>query len=482
MTVLLVNPYHNGNAEIPPLGLEYLASSLLSSGIAAAIADLDVPGGDNGHGYLLSQLRRYSPDIVGVTAMSDSFKSARAVCQRIKDYSDGILTVVGGIHPTFIGEPILEECDEIDVVVRGEGEITFRELVTAHLQKKPLVTINGISFRDRGTIVTTGQRNLIKDLDALPLPAHDLVHNDRYRTRSISTSRGCFHSCTFCSIQSLYKRTLRLRSAESILEEIEQLIGLGAQRIMFTDDNFTFSFQRVNHLCGEIMRRGYHTKVHFFAEGRIDDVCKAPIMAQIMSDAGFRGLYTGAESGSQEILDFYEKKMTTDDVLRGVSCCIEQNLPPVVNFILCGPRDTQKTMLETIRLAKKIYENGAEIAYAEMLTPFPGTPIKDELEHDGKFRESEGVYYFHSYNGVDIERVLKLCTVARSMAYFVHGNDFLFSVKKPYFELSYLEELLEGEVPSEFAALYERFSEREPERDIIDETYDNAKNLLRQER
>jgi len=478
MIVLLVNPRHNGKAEIPPLGLEYLASSLRDEGIAAAIVDLDVPRGDNGHEFLLSQLQQYSPDIVGVTALSDSFTTARAVCRTIKDYSKEIMTVVGGIHATVVSGAVLDACDEIDVVVKGEGEATLNELVSHYHLKKPFTMIQGIAFRDRGTIVDTGQRELIKNLDALPLPAHDLVNNDSYVTRSISTSRGCFHTCTFCSIQSLYKRIVRLRSVESILDEIEQLINLDADRIMFTDDNFTLSFKRVKHLCGEIMRRGYHEKVFFYAEGRIDDICKNPMIAQIMSDAGFKGLYIGAESGSQQILDYYRKNLTPDDILRGTSYCIEQNLPPVVNFILYGPRDTTDTMLETIRLAKKVYESGAEIAYAEMLTPFPGTPIKEELERDGKFRESDGIYYFDSYHDLDIDRLLLLCDVARSMAYLVHGSDFLFSVKKPYFELSYLGELLGNGVPSEFAVLYQRHNEPGTIRDEINETYDNVQRLL----
>lgn len=482
MTILLVNPQHNGKAGIPPLGLEYLASSLESEGGAVVIVDLDVPGENNGHEYLLSQLKLYSPDIVGVTALSDSVKSARAICRTTKEYSKSILTVLGGIHPTVVSDTILDACDEIDVVVRGEGEVTFRELVTCYHQKKPFTTIKGIGYRDGSTIVNTGRRKLVKHLDALPLPSHNLVNNENYVTRSISTSRGCFHTCTFCSIQSLYKSIVRVRSIESIVEEIQQLINLGAKRIMFTDDNFTFSFKRVRHLCAEIIRRGYHNKINFFAEGRIDDICKTPIMTQMMSDAGFKGLYIGAESGSHEILDFYNKKLTPDDIIRGVSYCIEQNLPPIVNFILYGPRDTIDTIRATISLAKKVYESGAEIAYAEMLTPFPGTPIKEELERDGKFRESDGVYYFESYHNLNIDRILNLCTVARSMANLVHGSDLLYSSKKPYFELSYFGELLENRIPAEFASLYHRCCETgvipASELNIMEETYQSVTNLL----
>lgn len=223
---------------------------------------------------------------------------------------------------------------------------------------------------------------------------------------------------------------------------------------MFTDDNFTFSLKRVQRLCSEIFKRGLHEKVVFYAEGRIDDICRTPVMAQILSDAGFRGLYVGAESGSEKILDYYRKGITPDDIYKGVSYCVEQNLMPVVNFILYGPRDTVETMRKTISLAKKLYENGAEIVYAETLTPYPGTPIKEELERDGKFRESQGIYYFESYEGLEIDRILQLCNAARDITYLTHKDDPFFEMKKVYFELGCLDELLCGNVPYEFERHY----------------------------
>jgi anaerobic magnesium-protoporphyrin IX monomethyl ester cyclase len=481
MTVLLVNPYHNGTADIPPLGLECIAAVLLKNGMNVSIIDLDVHPSLHVYDYLLTQLQADKPEIVGVTSMSNSFESALKVCRTVKEVDPDILTVMGGIHATVLSDSILEKHKDVDAIVRSEGEISFLEVTRNFLRNMPFENIEGISFRNSGNVVHNRDRKLTRDLDSFPLPVHDLVKNEDYETRSISSSRGCFHNCSFCSIQSLYHKIVRTRSISNIIDEIESLIDCGAKRIMFTDDNFTFSPKRVLHLCSEIIQRKLHEKVVFYAEGRIDDICRTPVMAQILSDAGFRGLYMGAESGSQEILDYYDKKLTPDDILKGVSCCVEQNLPPVVNFIICGPRDTVKTMGETIGLARQVYEKGAEIAYAEMLTPFPGTAIKDELERDGKFRELKGVYYFHSYHDVDIDRLLNLSSLARHIAYVVHGDDFLFSTKKPYFELTYLGELLEGDVPQEFAALCARLPENE-QRFQIEETYDSALHLLRRER
>ena len=478
MNVLLVNPEYNGKSDIPPLGLECIAAVLLKNDMSVSIIDLDVHPSPHVYDYLLTQLQADKPEIVGVTSMSNSFESALKVCRTVKEVDPGILTVMGGIHPTVLSDSILERYKDVDAIVRGEGEISFLEVTQKFLHNMPFGNIESVSFRNGENVVHNRDRKFTRDLDSFPLPAHDLVKNEGYKTRSISSSRGCFHNCSFCSIQSLYHEILRTRSISNVIDEIESLIGCGAKRIMFTDDNFTFSLKRVQHLCGEIIRRRLHEKVVFYAEGRIDDICRTPVMAQILSDAGFRGLYVGAESGSEKILDYYRKEITPDDIYKGVSYCVEQNLAPVVNFILYGPRETVETMRQTISLAKKLYESGAEIVYAETLTPYPGTPIKEELERDGKFRESQGIFYFESYEDLDIDRILQLCNAARDITYLIHKDDPIFEMKKVYYELAYLDELISGKMPSEFMKLYSHLRDEGNLQESISDIYKSITNLI----
>jgi anaerobic magnesium-protoporphyrin IX monomethyl ester cyclase len=442
--VLLIHPRYNGRSEIPSLGLACIAAPLLERGISVSLVDLDTLSREDIPSVLGDVAASGKPRIAGVTVLSDSFPSALEACRIVKGRDPGVLTVMGGMHATVLSEEILRAHREVDVIVRGEGEDTFLELAGKILDGLPFDSVEGISGRRGGKVFRNADRPLRGDLDEFPLPAHHLSDSSRYRTRSVSSSRGCFHRCAFCSIQALYRRTVRTRSAGSLLEEIRRLVASGAGRILFTDENFTFSPKRVRELCAGILRLNLPRGVEFYAEGRADDICRNPLTAQVLSDAGFRALYMGAESGSPAILEYYEKGIGPDDVLRAVDCCVQQNLTPVVNFILFGPRDTVGTIRETIALAKRVFEQGAEIVYGETLNPFPGTAIREALIRDGRYRESEGVYYFESYEGLDLEGILGLCARAREMARDAHGGSPLFEARKTYHELSCLDGLLAG--------------------------------------
>ncbi|MFA5180268.1 MAG: radical SAM protein [Syntrophales bacterium] len=447
MDVLLVNPRFNGASEVSPLSLECLAAPLLANGLSVAIVDMDIGSEEEAQDLLMDALERGNPMIMGVTTLSGSIAAALTACGTAKKIHPPIRTVLGGIHATVLHEEILRENKEVDVVVRGEGEESLPELIKGNFALASLEKIAGISYRQGHRILCNPDRPLLKDLGDMPTPAFQILDNRGYRTRSLSSSRGCYHNCRFCSIQSLYQGIVRQEPLEKIFTGIRDLRNAGAKRIMFTDDNFTFHPRRVREICGMMIQEGLAQGVEFYVQGRIDDFCRQPVMAQWLSEAGFKAVYAGAESGAQEILDRYGKGMATEDLKRGVSYCIEQNLMPVVSFILFGPWDTAETMLKTIRLAKELFENGAEIAYTECLIPFPGTPVQAELEKDGKWRQSGGVYYFESYTGMAMDWVIKVCDLARAMSRLIYGDEPLFPVRRVYYEFSLLEYLIQGQRP-----------------------------------
>lgn len=444
MNVLLVNPVFTGKSELPPLGLLSLAAVLLQDGLSVEVLDLDIDPSPDPMDKLDETLQRFDPAVVGLTAMSDSCASALEACSRVKARDRATLTVLGGVHATVTDKRTLESCPDVDIVARGEGEATFREVILAHGSGLSMSGIDGITHRVRGRVVRNRRREIPQALDGYPIPAHHLLRGEGYRARGISSSRGCSHRCTFCSIRNLYGGTVRFRDIGSLMDEIDLLADLGTERIFFSDDNFTDDAARAESLCREIGRQGFHRRMRFFAEGRIDDMCRNPMLPGILSGAGFGAVYFGAESGCAEILDYYRKGITPADIERCVALCVEQNLTPVVSYILFGPRDTVSTVRETLAHARRLFEMGAEIAYTEMLIPYPGTPIQASLARDGKFRQSGEAYYFESCDGLDAESILELLAASRRAAGLAHRGEPFAQQRRVYREFGVLDEMLAG--------------------------------------
>jgi anaerobic magnesium-protoporphyrin IX monomethyl ester cyclase len=443
LRVLLVNPRFDGGAEVPPLGLLCLASVLIGSGVETRVIDLDVPGLNDPHNSLRTAMAESCPSVLGVTSTSRNYDAAVWAVSCAREFSPDIVTVLGGIHATLAGDGILESVPALDFLVRGEGEHPFLELVRSLAGKKDHRGIEGLSFRSIGGIVHN-PRGTPASLDGLPAPAHELVPNANYRARGISSSRGCVHSCSFCSIREMYGKGDRSRAVPRVIEEIFHLTTLGARRIMFTDDNFTSDRTRLRELCGAMIKTGLAGRAEYITEGRLDDIARHPLSAQILGEAGFRYVYAGAESASQSVLDFYGKKTTPDEVFAGAMHCINSNVMPVVNFIMFGPRDSVRTIRETIAFARRLFEYGAQIAYTETAVPYPGTRLRAHLEKEGRLREKGGVSWFVSEVRPGYEEFLSLFAAARKEAHGRFGQRPLFEQQRVYFELGCLDEILSG--------------------------------------
>lgn len=445
------------------MSLECLAGPVMEDGFPILILDMDVGEEERKERELERILVETRPAVVGVTSLSHNFPGALMVFKKAKEVDPGVLTVLGGIHGTVLYHSIMRENEEIDVVVRGEGEEVLRDIVRAVYCGVSLDDIPGVSLRRDRKVVHTPDRHPTMDLSDYPPPVFDLLPNKDYRTRSLSSSRGCPHQCLFCSIRNLYGGRVRWEPIGKIIYEIEVLKELGAKRILFTDDNFTSDVGRVKEICRGILANDIERGVEFYIQGRADDFCRRPLMASWLREAGFRAVYMGAEAGSQEILDRYGKDIRLEEIRQAVALCVAQDLTPVVSFILAGPWDTATTVSATLSFARSLFENGAEIAYTEALVPFPGTEIQRKLQKDGHWHEQEGIYYFSSYTGFDMERFFRLCDLARDLSRIIYADDPRYASRRVYYEMSLLEALLAGRVPEAYIK-YRR--ERGPEHSL----------------
>lgn len=355
----------------PPLGLLYLAGAVPEHDVT--IFDLKTTP------KTPQQLEPYlkGADLFGMTIMTSSLEYAQAYLEKAQEL--GCTTVVGGYHPTLIPEII--EKPFIDIVVRGEGEITFKELCDG----VPLKDILGISYKDKttGAIVHNEPRPLIKDIDELPMPRKDLLDMSKYQylyqnADVIESTRGCPFKCTFCSITTFYGNTYRMKSAERLIRELEQ-VDRSKRVIFFVDDNFAQSMPRVGEICDLIAERGLD-RYRYAAQARVDSICKHPEIIAKMARAGFICLFLGIESIHEKSLTKMGKKTTPDQITRAIEILHENGILAYGSFIVGNIGETREDTLETVEFMRK---SRLDLMQATPLTPYPGTPLYQEAIEKG---------------------------------------------------------------------------------------------------
>jgi anaerobic magnesium-protoporphyrin IX monomethyl ester cyclase len=375
----LVSPPYNSDVKSvvgvssPPVGLAYLASAL-GSEHEVKILDANVLG------YGMDDVRRalkdFYPDVVGITSVTPSIPQAYHVARIAKEVRGDCKVLVGGPHATFLPRKTLEECSFIDVVVRGEGEETIRELVDA-FENGGVENVRGVTFRRGDEIVSSQARPCVKDIDAIPLPSWHLLPMDKYRFygeryAAMLSSRGCPFGCSFCASSRLFGGFWRGRSPENVLEEIKMLHeGYGIRNIEFVDDTFTLDQKRAERICEEIVREGLD--ISWGASSRVDTLSRR--LVEKMKRAGCWILFLGIESGCQKILDVIGKKITVEQARKAVKIVKGAGMKVLGSFIIGFPEDDEESVKQTINFAKSL-----DLDYAEfsILTPYPGTPVFED--------------------------------------------------------------------------------------------------------
>jgi anaerobic magnesium-protoporphyrin IX monomethyl ester cyclase len=390
MQVTFVNPpYPTGSHRHPPfipLGIGYLAAILEKNGYDVNVIDcqalkLTLNEVEN-------ELHKRQPDIVGLTSTTLTYKPALEIIKVAKKTLPNCLTVIGGSHVTFWDEEALQECPQLDVVVRKEGENTFLEMMQRLEAGKSFGDVLGITYRKDGKIVKTADRPYIEDLDSLPYPAFHLFPLKQFNKYGniifpVMTSRGCTFFCEFCTAVRMFGRKYRMRSPKSVVDEIEYLYKkYGEKQYTFYDDAFTVDQARTKEICNEILRRGL--KIKWDCETRVDMVSKD--LLQKMKEAGCIAVWYGVEAGSQKVRDAMKKGISTNQTFNAFKWTQEAGLIAVASIILGFPGETRETAWESVKLLKKINPDEIGIYIA---TPYPGTPMYDHVKKMGWLKISD---------------------------------------------------------------------------------------------
>lgn len=276
-------------------------------------------------------------------------------------------------------EQCLEHCD---IVVRGEGEITFQEIIQGH----ELDTIRGISYWRDGRIVHNKQRERIKDLDALPFPAHSLFKIERYRyykgvtSWGIMGSRGCPYKCTFCCSPQIWGNVTRFRSAENIIDEIEYLCNeFHIQNIVFFDDTLNISQRKTIEICQEIIKRNLHKKISFECQLRANKQLVSPELFQKMKEANFVRVDFGIKSGSEKVLKYMRKSLAPDEAKQATRMARKAGIEDVKGYFIVG--NWGETIWDVLKTWRFVFSANIEPAFS-ICTPFPGTEFYQRLKEN----------------------------------------------------------------------------------------------------
>lgn len=436
MKILLINPssYEIYGGLPPsfqiPLGLAYIASVTENAGYDVKIIDVDA---ENWAGQqFVKRITEINPDIVGITCTTPIYSSAVKIAEIVKKTSNAV-TVLGGIHPTIVPEESIKP-PSIDIVVKGEGEKTFLELLKCIETRDDLLKVNGIVLKRNGKIITTPERELILNLDEVPFPARHLFKTQKYtypdslkkRTFPIITSRGCPGRCTYCNTQYIFGHRFRSRSAKNVVEEIKLLINkYGAEEIHIWDDNFTTNKNRVFEIRDELKKSDIKIKFAF-PNGLRADFLNEEIL-KCLKEMGTYSIAIGVESGSQMILNRTKKNIKLEKIQDAFGIAKKLKLETWAFFMFGLLGETKETIQETISFAKKL---DPDIAKFHILKPYPGTEIYDELKKNGLLLTEEYSNYgihtppVHRLPDLTAEEILNWQKTAYQKFYFRFGKIF----------------------------------------------------------
>jgi radical SAM superfamily enzyme YgiQ (UPF0313 family) len=391
MKITLVNPPYPPNVHshppFIPLGLAYLGAIAEREGHEVTVIDCQAE--KLGYEDFRKRIEQIHSDVIGVTATTLLYKSAMKLITIAKHAQPQAITMLGGSHGTFWDVNALNEYPSLDIVVRREGEETFRELINKLQGNDGINNVLGITFRTKeGKIVTNSDRPFLEYLDALPFPAHDLLPLNALKRMGkilfpLITSRGCVYWCDFCSTVRMFGRGYRMRTPKNVVDEMEMIHNkYGINQVTFYDDAFTVNRERVFKICEELHAR--RLDMTWDCGTRVDMVDRE--LLKTMHDAGCIAVWLGVESGSEAILGAMNKRIKLDQTRLAYKTAHEVGLITITNAVLGFPGETEQTAQKTINFVKEL--NPDDVGFY-VATPYPGTPMYEQVKKNGWLRVTD---------------------------------------------------------------------------------------------
>lgn len=343
-------------------------------------------------------IEEHHPDIVGLSAMTFQFHTARRIASFIKGMRNNIQIVLGGYHATLMYKEIADTGDgkPFDYMVRGEGEKTFAGMLDAIEGKRKWEDISGLSYRHNGNFIHNPQGPL-ENLDTLQLPRRDARIWNGYlfsgkKLDMVETSRGCTMTCNFCSMNQMYGRTFRTYHLERIMRDLTNAKKNGAKYIAFADDNITLNVKRFEALCDTIVEAG-HNDLRYIVQASTSGIAASPTLAQKMALAGIQIVFLGIENVSERNLKVMNKGNLLEKTRKAIEYLHNNNILIVGGMIIGHAEDKEEDILQNFEYFDK---NNIDFYGEQIITPYPKTGMRDILIKEGLVTNTTD---FSKYNG-----------------------------------------------------------------------------------
>jgi anaerobic magnesium-protoporphyrin IX monomethyl ester cyclase len=387
MRLLLIN---QGNGvdfnQNPPLGILYLAASLREAGHEVDVYDQGAM--ENNLKYpSFDLIRSFKPGLVGFSLYTFGLPKTLHYINELKESFPGIKIIAGGHHATALPQRTMDDSENIDYLLYGEGEVSLINLLSALESGLPVSSVKGIYYREAGKIFSTDPQPLIEELDRLPFPANDLIEGYTYPSESIqigkrvlnlTASRGCPFSCAYCN-KAVYGSSYRRRSAKNVADEIECMFDrFGYDEVMFHDELFTINRPWMHELFDEFKTRGL--KFPWRCLGRVGTVNYDDLVA--MKENGCYIVAFGLEAGNEKVRSDIGRKMTDEKIRKTFQEAKRAGLVTYAFNMINHRLDTFETMRDTYNL---MCEVNAEFSPVFICSPLPGTSLHALLLEDRKY-------------------------------------------------------------------------------------------------
>jgi radical SAM superfamily enzyme YgiQ (UPF0313 family) len=340
-------------------------------------------------------MREVDPDVVGLSIMTFQRSTARKIVALVRAIKPEVTVVVGGYDPSLASDVYEDPAWGVDVIVRGEGDVTFRELLRALEAGTDLSSVTGMSYRhgpvfvrnpDRPLSSLTGQDVALPNRSARVLTGYTFIGRP---IEVVETSRGCTYDCSFCSIIEMRGRNFHTWSIDRVLADIADARARGARAIFIVDDNITLNVSRFEALCRAIIDAGFQD-VDYLVQAMTSSIAaRGDTLAPLMREAGFRYVFLGIENILDEDLAFLKAsaknarresgRSVGNATTKAIEVLHRYGMYVVGGLIVGNPSDTRESIEANLAFARAY----VDWPYIQHPTPYPGTPMtRDFRERD----------------------------------------------------------------------------------------------------